>query len=92
MNFEVGDFTAAELAKMSSFGVPSVTLVWVTAPGGRLSGQIAINQIGKRFDATFDTEQEAKKYEEGVLTQIRTAMQRLRESKDDFSSTEEVEF
>ncbi|MGD1106113.1 MAG: hypothetical protein ABR865_03650 [Terracidiphilus sp.] len=90
VNFEVGDFTPEELAKMSSFGVPMIGLRWASQAGSS-AGSIALNQISKAYDAIFVSEQEAKKYEEGVLAQIRVTMERLRTSKDEFSSSQEVE-
>jgi hypothetical protein len=89
VNFEVSDFAPEEIAKMSSFGIPMVSLRW-TANNTPTIGSVPITQIGRGLDAIFDTEQVAKKYQEEVLTQIKTALQRLRESKDEFSSSEEV--
>ena len=90
INFEVGDFTPDELAKMDSFGVPFITLQWKRPGGGVATTPIALNRVNKGYDAIFNTEEAAKAYEEGVLTQIREAMQHLRESQDKFSSSEEV--
>jgi hypothetical protein len=90
VNFEVSDFTAEELKKMGSFGVPPINLQWRTSGGNRASGVIPLNQINNGLDAIFNTEADAKKYEEGVLAQIRDVMTRLRESQDKFTSSEEV--
>jgi hypothetical protein len=91
VNFEVGDFTPDEVQKMGSFGVPNINLLWgggVSKP--RNSGQVPLNQISNTYDIAFTDEAEAKKYEETVLKQIRDAVERLRESQDKFSSSEEV--
>ena len=90
VNFEVGDFTPGELGKMSSFGVPLINLRWFA--NGQNAGRIAINQISKAYNAIFGSEQQAKEYEASVLDEIRSAMEQLRESKDEFSSSEEVDF
>jgi hypothetical protein len=90
VNFEVGEFTADELQKMASFGIPKIKLLWGGAGSMRLSGDIALNQITKTYDIGFSNEAEAKKYEETVVAQIREAAQRLRESHDQFSSSDEV--
>jgi hypothetical protein len=90
VNFEVGDFTPDELAKMASFGSPIIQLRWMSG-SNRIASGIALNQINNRYDAIFDDEQEAKDYETGVLNQIRDAIARLRESQDKFSSSEEVD-
>jgi len=90
INFEVSDFTPDEVQKMASFGVPQIRLQW---GGGRKnigSGAIALNQINKSYDMSFDNEAEAKEYEEAVLNQIREAVKRLRDSQDKFSSSDEV--
>jgi hypothetical protein len=87
--FTVGDFAPDELQKMASFGVPQIKLQWVVQ-GNRHAGLIALNNIGLQFKATFTSEKEAREYEAFVLEQIRTAMQALRERKDDFSSSSEV--
>src|SRR5712672_3100739 len=85
VNFEVADFASEELKKMGSFGVPQIQLQWTNPAIGRMNAAIPLNQISKQYNAVFLTEAEAKKYEDGVLTQIRSAMQRLRESQDKFS-------
>jgi hypothetical protein len=90
VNFEVADFTVEELKKMGSFGVPQIQLQWINPGIGRTSSAVPLNRISQQYDAVFNTEIDAKKYEEGVLNQIRGAMQRLRESQDKFSSSEEV--
>src|ERR1035437_1839835 len=90
VNFEVRDFTPDELGKMSSFGVPAIDLRWVSG-SGPVAGRIALNRINIGLDAVFDTEQQAKEYQDQVLDQIRTTMEYLRVSKDDFSSSQEVE-
>lgn len=90
VNFEVGHFTPEEIAKMESFGAPTITLRWTTSNGKSIA-RIALNRIANVYDATFDTEAEAKKYEEAVLSDIRTALERLRQRNDEFSSSDEVE-
>ncbi len=90
VNFEVGDFTSDEIKKMGSFGVPQINLRWGGAGTAASVGKIALNQVGKQFEAAFSNEADAKKYEESALTQIRDAVQRLRESQDKFTSSEEV--
>jgi hypothetical protein len=44
------------------------------------------------YDALFATEEEAKKYEKVVLGQMQAAMKRLRDSQDEFSGSQEVQF
>ena len=76
---------------MGSFGVPQITIQFGGGPNaGRATTQQALNQMSSKFDAAFPSEAEAKKYEESVLAQIRSAVVRLRESEDKFSSSEEV--
>jgi hypothetical protein len=91
VSFEVSDFNTDELKKMASFGVPAIRLRWISPENSTTSGLIAITQINKQLNAVFSTEMEAKDYEESVLTQIRNAIQFLRESNDGFSSSQEVE-
>jgi hypothetical protein len=90
VNFEVSDFTPEELGKMASFGVPMISLRW-GAPPQLSAGSVAITQINKTQDATFSVQEEATKYEAAVLGSIESSMRRLRESKDEFSSSREVE-
>ena len=91
VNFEVGDFSREEIQKMGSFGVPQILIKiggnMTSAPTGI---QHPLNQMNSTFDAAFVNEAEAKKYEESVLSQVRSALERLRESQDKFSSSEEV--
>jgi hypothetical protein len=89
VNFEVGDFATEEIAKMSSFGVPTITLRWTINNANSL-GPVGLTQINRGLDAIFDSEQAAKKYQEDVLAQIKAAIERLRGSKDEFSASEEV--
>lgn len=91
MNFEVSDFTPEELGKMSSFGVPPISMRWTT-PNGPTIGQVPLNQIQRGLTAIFDDEDSAKKYEMGILVQIQREMERLRENKDKFTSSDEVTF
>ncbi|MFL6314531.1 MAG: hypothetical protein ACJ71W_20695 [Terriglobales bacterium] len=89
VNFEVADFTTEEITKMSSFGVPKIQLQW-TKGGSKYGGSISLNQISREYDSVFDTEDEARQYEKGILIQIRAAMERLRESQDKYTSSDEV--
>jgi hypothetical protein len=89
INFVVGDFTSDEVAKMGSFGVPQIRLVW-GIPGSRSTANVPLSRINQEYDSVFASEEEAKQYEETVLNQIRDSMKRLRESQDKFSSSDEV--
>ena len=89
VNFEVSDFTSEELSKMASFGVPLIEMIF-QARNGPMTARIPINQINPTHEAVFPTFETAKEYEEKVFAQIRSSMERLRQSKDDFSSSEEV--
>jgi hypothetical protein len=91
VSFTVSDFTPAELEKMQSFGVPGISILYRGAAGGRLSASVGINQINEKIVAEFATEDEARKYEEAVLHQMREVMKRLREVRDDFTSAQEVD-
>jgi hypothetical protein len=90
VNFEVSDFTPEESAKMSSFGVPLIELRWM-AQNGYTAGKIPLTHVNKAYNMFFNSAEAAKEYEKGVLSQIQKAMERLRESKDEFSSIDEVE-
>jgi len=87
--FNFSDFTPEELEKMQAFGVPSILIQW-GRPGARSSVRLPLNQIGPSFVAGFQAEEEAKEYELSVLSQVRVAMETLRQQKDNFSSSEEV--
>jgi hypothetical protein len=92
LSFQVGEFTQEEIIKMNSFGVPPINLQWLEPPNNNVrAGGIPLNQIGRNYRAGFPTEEAAKEYEKSVLAQIQAAMQRLRESKDDFTSAQEVQ-
>lgn len=90
VNFEVSDFTPDEVGKMSSFGVPTIEMVFTTA-AGQTRSNVALTQISSSLNASFGTEEAARAYEQKVLTQIRAEVERLRDSKDAFSSSQEVE-
>jgi len=91
ISFNVSDFTSEEIQKMESFGVPNINIKFGGGPNMTIQARAhPLNQINGSFDAAFPTEEDAKKYEEGVVEQIRSAVQRLRERQDKFSSSEEV--
>ena len=89
INFEVSDFTSDEYAKMASFGIPMISMR-LSHGGASTVTAIPINQITKSIEASFSSQEAAKQYEDQVLTQLRNSMIRLRDLKDDFSSSQEV--
>jgi hypothetical protein len=92
VKFAVTDFSADELAKMKSFGVPIIKMKWGGVTSSMSAAGVPMTAIGVQYDAGFGTEEEAKAYEQDILVQLRAALQYLREKKDDFSSAEEVTF
>jgi hypothetical protein len=50
-----------------------------------------LTQISPNYRAGFPAEEQARTYENQVVSQIREAMKRLRERSDDFTSTQEVD-
>jgi len=89
VSFKVGDFTPDELQKMQSFGVPNVKMK-AGLPYQRTLHASPLTAISEGIRAGFKSEEEAKAYENEVLNQIREAMKSLRESQDDFTSSQEV--
>ena len=91
VSFDATDFTPEELQKMDRFGIPQVPLKSGGGPGKGISSIVVpLNQLTGRYNAGFRTEDEAKKYEELVIKQIRDSVQRLREAEDKFTSSQEV--
>ena len=90
VGFTVSDFTPEEVAKMGSFGTPLIRILH-GPPNGRKAFKVVVTQIGTNYKPSFDTEQEAKTYEAEVVAEIREAMKAIRERKDDFSGTQEVD-
>lgn len=90
VSFAFSDFTQEELAKMRSFGIPAVQ-VRTGPPGAQGVNNIPITIINPNFVAGFSTEQEAKNYETNVLAQAKAGIEAIRQRKDEFSSTNEVE-
>ena len=90
VNFEVSDFTPDEVGKMASFGVPMIELKTLTA-NGLSAVRVPVNQISKNINAMFISEEVAEEYVKKVLDQIRAELQRIRDSKDEFSSSNEVD-
>lgn len=88
--FTVSDFTPEELSKMASFGVPTARIL-LGPPNGRQTYKLLVTQIASQYKASFPTEEEAKKYEQEVVTEVSEGMKSLRARKDDYSSTQEVE-
>ena len=86
VSFKVADFTAEELQKMQKFGVPVVNMKQSNSATIRQP----LTQIVESLRAPFSSQQDARAYEESVLTQIREAMKSVRERKDDFTSLDEV--
>jgi hypothetical protein len=91
VDFTASDFTSDEVKKMESFGIPMIDLFFSQTPNSRLPMKIQLTKLTSQLKASFSTEQEAKDYEDKVLSQIRAQMKALRERKDDFSATSEVE-
>jgi hypothetical protein len=90
VSFAFSDFTQEELTKMKSFGVPTVQ-VKVGLPPKQATVNIAINQVQQAHVASFISEEEAKNYENVVLSQAKAGMDALRQRKDEFTSTAEVD-
>ncbi len=90
VSFRIGDFTPDELQKMQSFGVPSVPIKAGVGPKA-IPYILGVNQVSEKFKAGFSTEEEAKQYEDGVLSRVREEMKQLRERTDNFTSTAEVD-
>jgi len=90
VRFGVSDFTAEEITKMNSFGVPQIQLRQNVAGVGVKQVSFPLTQINMNLMASFSAEEQARQYEEGILTQIRNAMASLRDRKDDFTATQEV--
>jgi hypothetical protein len=89
VNFEVGQFSPEEIRKMESFGVPTIKMEFSNSQG-TFGSVRPINQINSLPPASYDSEEEAKSYEADVISQLRIAVQRLRESQDKYTSSEEV--
>jgi hypothetical protein len=89
VRFGVSDFSPDELAKMNSFGIPVIQVLQLAA-GIRQNFNISITQLNPNLIMSFPTEEEARKYEANVLDQISKVMKSLREGKDGFTSTQEV--
>lgn len=90
VDFSVGDFSADEVTRMKSFGIPVINMM-TGSPNGRQPLRTQITRITPQFAMSFATEDEAKKYETEVVSQIREAMKAIRQRTDDFSSAQEVE-
>jgi len=90
VSFAFSDFTADELAKMKSFGVPAIQLK-IGPLGGIQAINLPLTQVNPNFAASFLSEAEAKNYEAGVLAQAKAGIEAIRQRKDDFSSTQEVD-
>jgi len=90
VRFAVSDFTPDELQKMQSFGIPVIQVKLNVAPAGVRNAQIGITQFNANIVASFALEDEANKYQEEIVQQLRNAMAALRGRKDDFTSTQEV--
>jgi hypothetical protein len=90
VRFAVTGFTTEEVAKMNSFGIPLIQMRQNVA-GGVQNVQVAITQINPNYVASFTSEEQANQYQQTVLGQINNAMKSLRDRKDDFTSTQEVE-
>src|SRR5712671_362601 len=92
IGFRVGDFTEEERLQMKRFGIPQIG-IYFGGPTSRASAKQPLTQLSNQqvAPAGFVTEEEAKKYEAVVVDQIRKAAALLKEQKDNFTSTDEVE-
>lgn len=75
---------------MKSFGVPQIQ-VRIGNVGRQAVTSVQITQMNGTHVAGFTSEEAAKSYEESVFAQAKSAMDAIRQRKDDFSSTVEVE-
>lgn len=89
--FAFSDFTQEELAKMKSFGVPSIQVRIGLTGRDQTAIAMAINQVTPNHIASFLSEPDARNYEAAILTQAKAGMDALRQRKDDFTSSSEVE-
>lgn len=90
IGFAVSDFSADERTSMEKFGVPMITMYRLIA-GRYFEQSVAITALGTEATIGFPTAEEANKYEEKVMTQVREKLEALRQRKDDFTSTKEIE-
>ena len=90
VNFEVSDFSHEELTKMSSFGIPVIPMKIHTVHG-ITNVSVGLNAISKAMEASFVNEETAKEYEAEVREKVSQALESLRQRKDDFTSSEEVD-
>jgi hypothetical protein len=88
--FSFSDFTPEELAKMRSFGVPTVQ-IRVGVYGQQTASNIQITQINANHVAGFTNQPAAEEYQASILGQVKSAMEALRQKKDEFTATAEVD-
>lgn len=90
--FDISDFTPEELKKMSSFGVPKVSVQYFGNSGMNIRRDLPLNKVTRDWVANFDDEKAARSYEAEVLAQVKNTVTSLRLKRDLFSSSDEVEF
>jgi hypothetical protein len=90
VSFQVDDFTAEEVKKMSQFGTPSISIVR-TVNGQSTKLGVPITQVPSLV-AAFPNEDVAKTYEADVLEQLKSSIAKVRSRVDKFTSVEEIAF
>jgi hypothetical protein len=90
VSFVFSEFTQEELAKMKSFGVPTVQ-VRNGVSGSQTVYNLPINAVNTNMNAGFLDEATAKSYESSVLEQAKAGLENIRQRKDAFSSSDDIE-
>jgi hypothetical protein len=91
VGFASADVTQDEAIQFQKFGTPRISTRF-GSPGARNPYPQALSDLRPNITAGFTNEQEAKNYEAEILSEIRTQMEILKNKKDEFTSTSEVEF
>jgi hypothetical protein len=91
VGFASAGITADDALQFQKFGTPRIRTRF-GPPGSQAYYPQQLNDLKANITAGFSTQEEAKNYEAEVLTEIRVQMEALKNKKDEFTSTSEVDF
>ena len=89
VSFQAVDFTADDNDRFQKFGVPMVQIL--VGSGPRATIAVPINALAPQQTAGFTNPDEAKQYEERILTDVKALYSAVRDKKDEFTDTREVQ-
>ncbi|MGB8989340.1 MAG: hypothetical protein WCC37_22270 [Candidatus Sulfotelmatobacter sp.] len=89
VGFESIEVTPDDNSRFQKFGVPAVQILLGNGP--RTAFPVPINSLNPSHTAGFANPDEARGYEERVVADVKRLYENIRDKRDEFTSTHEVD-